>query len=279
MVTTRSNKDTEAGQKRQATSAPAQQTSAPKAKRARKNSDKKEEQASEEPSDNAQDDNEDATAQKQEAEQPQEQASAGSAQDGEPLKPQPQTHIADTGTKDSSILQHGRIFFLYKPKVGVDKVKSVDDTARFHVVLKPHSTQDQKPVLIIVGRKYLPNPVNGRQPIWSFVKDIGLEEAISHLGDSTYSTKTQGRRHVGEDRLIGEGSYALVKEAGEVPSKTRAFLVYALEEPVEQGEVQKAFSLEEHGAFGLSVKNPKTPSGPGQGLSEGATYPDDREFQ
>lgn len=189
------------------------------------------------------------------------------------------THIADAGTKDSNVLEHGRIFFLYKPKVGVEHVKSVDDTARFHIVLKPHSSpSDQPPILIIVGRKYLPNPTNGRQPIWSFVKDVGAEEAISHLGDTSYSTKTQGRRHVGEDRLIGEGAYALVKEPGSVSSKTQCFLAYALEEPQQPGPVQKAFQLQQHGAFGFSVKNPQTPSGPGQGLSEGATYSDERKF-
>lgn len=155
----------------------------------------------------------------------------------------------------------------------------MDDVSRFHMLLRPQSSEDNNtaPILLIVGRKFLPNPVNGRQPIWAFVKDVGSEEALSHLGDVGYETKTRGTQHVGEDRLIGEGAYALVKEQGEVPSKTQCFLVYGLEEPQEPGEVQKAFQLQKHGAFGFSVKNPQTGSGPGQGLKEGATYPSERE--
>lgn len=80
------------------------------------------------------------------------------------------------------------------------------------------------------------------------------EEVLEHLKRSSYSTKTQGERTVSEDRVFGEGHYALVVNQGDVPSRTSSHLVYVLELPDQPGDVQEAFNLKAEGSFGVSIK-------------------------
>ena len=37
----------------------------------------------------------------------------------------------------SEVLERGDIFFFYRPRVGVEQVRSLDDVQRFFVVLRP----------------------------------------------------------------------------------------------------------------------------------------------
>ena len=109
--------------------------------------------------------------------------------------------------KQEEVLEYGRIYFFYKPKVNDTDPKNIDDVAKLHIVLTPQKDTDGKPKhsrLIIMGRKILPE--SHQQPLWGFVKTVSKDGASlrPHLLETEYETKTQGTRQVAEDRLFGE---------------------------------------------------------------------------
>jgi len=214
----------------------------------------------------------------EEAETVEETAAEDLSKPDSDTKPEPASEEVKAAEEDlekqGEVLEHGHIYFFYKPKVEVENPSSIDDVARLHILLKPSSGQSR---LIIVGRKYLPDPESHRQPIWAFVKQLADDagDLSSYLEKSSYETKTRGTRHVGEDRLIGVGPYCLVYHEGEKVSDRSSYLAYVLEAPAEIGEVQTEFNLAHEGSFGLSVRNPKTPAPRQAGLSTPADFPDD----
>ena len=68
--------------------------------------------------------------------------------------------------EQSSILERGDIYFLYRPRVGVDEAHGIEDVQRFYILLKPRGRREYR--LLIVGRKKLPDP-GEHDRFWAFV--------------------------------------------------------------------------------------------------------------
>ncbi|HET7316342.1 MAG TPA: hypothetical protein VFI88_02825 [Sphingomicrobium sp.] len=170
---------------------------------------------------------------------------------------------------DTNILEEGDIFFLYRPDVENNHPDSMDDIQRFYLVLRPRGGKHTR--LLVVGDKKLPD-VDEHQRFWGFVDMVANESKTieKELRSETYDTKTEGERCQPAARPAGEGAYAFISPAGE-----DMHLVYALELPEEIGRVQKAFNIEDKGAFVVSIKNPEKGSPENAGLSDDdkADYP------
>jgi predicted RND superfamily exporter protein len=64
----------------------------------------------------------------------------------------------------SQIVEQGDIFFFYRPKVGAEEVSSTEDVQRFYMVTA-HEEKDRKYRLFILGRKKLPEIVEGKSTL------------------------------------------------------------------------------------------------------------------
>jgi hypothetical protein len=173
------------------------------------------------------------------------------------------------GDEDTQTLEEGDIFFLYRPDVENCDPDGISDVQRFYIVLRPRGGKHSR--LLIVGDKKLPD-VDQHQRFWGFVEMVSNDSKRieRELRSETYDTKTKGERFQPAARPAGEGMYALISPGGE-----DMHLVYVLELPKDEGEVQKAFNIEDKGAFVLSIKNPEKGSPPNVGLDEEneADYP------
>src|SRR5215212_4194461 len=79
----------------------------------------------------------------------------------------------DNSDKESQIIEHGDIFFFYRPKVGTEEVEDIGDVQRFYMITSPkdgHSSRgggktkkDKEDIyrLFLVGQKQLPEIVEG----------------------------------------------------------------------------------------------------------------------
>lgn len=180
-------------------------------------------------------------------------------------------------TKDGpETLEHGNIYFLYRPKVEQHEPEGLDDVERFYLVLRPDGRKLVR--LTVIGRKRLPD-IEDHERNWGFVEKIAETGADiqGELREYSYDTKTRGHRTRPAARPAGEGVYALLQVGREM------HLVYALELPEKPGPVQKALNIARRGAFVVAVRNPEADKPPNVGLRERdeADYPKklQREFQ
>jgi hypothetical protein len=179
------------------------------------------------------------------------------------------------GPKPSNVIEEGRIYFIYRPKVNQDNPKSVDDVQRFFMILCPTSRKDGKSRIVAIGKKHLPS-VPKRERLFGFVYSVAddAEELMKGLGVERYETKTLGTREQPAARIAGEGVYALTgkeKDIGETQ------LAYKLELPEEPGQVQKDLEIEKEASYHISIKNPETGSPANAGLQEKAEFANDAE--
>jgi hypothetical protein len=178
--------------------------------------------------------------------------------------------MADAG----EVLEQGDVFFLYRPKVDVEHVGSLDDVQGLYLVLEPDGDGPLRRVE--VGRKALPPPGwAGRRHGWAFVAEVTRRAA--DLGEQTaaeaYETKTRGRRVQGEDRPLAEGRYALVRRGEDVVWE------YALDTPREPGPPQEATGVLAERAFAVSVKDPTNQTRGQRAPTSGRTEPLPDELQ
>lgn len=193
------------------------------------------------------------------------------------------------GSKPSSrpaqakVLESGLVCFLYRPKVGVTEAKSMDDVQKMYMLLSPSSCpteprkdNDAMPKrLLILPTKKLPFVSERRHDrAWAFVDVVSKEnnEIEEVVGTQVYSTKTRGERTLGACRIVGQGLYEIVENAG------KTSFAYVLEVPAVPTEVQESFNIDKEAAYIVNVKNPnRTPSGGGFGrvpnLKEKPAYP------
>jgi hypothetical protein len=145
----------------------------------------------------------------------------------------------------SRALERGEVFFLYRPRVGTDEVRSLADVQRFLLVLEP----DGRPIRrsLVVGRKRLPDPED-HERVWAFVADV---------------TERSGEYEPPPDaRVAGEGRYALVDHNG------HTHLAYVLARPRDPGPAQETFRIRPEASYIVAVRNPDAPAPPGAGLAE-----------
>ena len=166
----------------------------------------------------------------------------------------------------SQILERGDIYFFYRSRVQSTsnpellRAHSIDDVQRFFFIMSPHGQDLYR--LAIVGRKRMPDLTGERN--WGFVEEVASNptQLRDRLGAHQYETKTRGERAESRARPAGEGVYAIIAHDRHV------HLVYSLELPKHQGEVQEQLEIRPEASYVMAIKNPETTSPPGAGLDE-----------
>jgi hypothetical protein len=145
----------------------------------------------------------------------------------------------------TEVLERGDVFWFYRPRVGVDAVRDLDDVQRFFVVLGPDGTGHLR--RLIVGRKRMPDPESHERE-WAFVVEVADDPA--ELRDELRASA----------RPAGEGRYAIAAHRG------HTHLATALELPPEPGEVQRHFRIAKQASYIVAVRNPAVDVPRGAGL-------------
>ncbi|KAM0753114.1 hypothetical protein T439DRAFT_354558 [Meredithblackwellia eburnea MCA 4105] len=169
------------------------------------------------------------------------------------------------------ILEVGEIYFIYRPRVELDEVRSIEDVARLHILLVPkplHPHDGSVPHrLLLIGRKYLPKTKASGRPdvMYGQVLEAGdsLDQLKTRLGPREYETKTMGNRTIGPARIVGKGHYVLNSSKNnpspegskDMSAVYKTYLAYTLQVPHEN-----ELNIQHEGAFHLQVKNPGAPS-------------------
>jgi len=174
------------------------------------------------------------------------------------------------------VLESGVVYWFFRPKIGIEEAKSIDDVQKFYMLLAPspsldnprdgvHSTTSTKRLLILGNKKLPAVKEKGHGRVWGFVDAVSnkIEEFEETLGAFTYQTKTRGERHVQAVRVVGEGIYKFIRH------QRRVSFAYVLEVPAEPTEVQLSFNVVKEASYIISIKNPHMPGpqgrwGPGQ---------------
>ena len=187
---------------------------------------------------------------------------------------------------EPKILEYGDIYFFYRPKVGSQEVKSIDDVRRFFMVTAPEKTtkkNDEKEKkkhrqlyrLFVIGKKSLPeirkSEARSSERYWARVG--GIFERPEELTKELLSDEF---RKGDLARPVGEGKYAIVKY------QNHAELAYILELPKEPGEAQKELGIEKEASYIVTVINPVKPIPEGYpSADQSPQYPDSiqKEFK
>jgi hypothetical protein len=163
------------------------------------------------------------------------------------------------------ILEYGDIYFFYRPKVGSQEIKSIDDVRRFFMVTAPEeittninrSDEKEKTLskyyrLFVIGKKSLPeirkSEARSSERFWARVGGI-----FERPEDLTKELLSDEFRKGDLARPVGEGKYAIVKH------QDHSELAYILELPREPGEAQKELGIEKEASYIVTVINPIKP--------------------
>lgn len=153
---------------------------------------------------------------------------------------------------ESGVIEHGDIFFFYRPKVDTEEVKDIEDVQRFYMVTSPeeggrkgYNNNNNKDIyrLFLVGQKQLPEIVEGKSTSkernWALnsLTTSNAEDIHKELMPAEYTTETKGKRRIAAATPAGEGKYSIVKHAGHTE------LAYLLELPEIPGPTQKEFEI------------------------------------
>ncbi len=166
------------------------------------------------------------------------------------------------GEDKSSIIEHGDLFFFYRPKVDSEEVRGLRDVQRFYMVTSPEKNAkagSKKDIhrLFLLGQKQLPEIVQGKQTSkernWALniLTTVNSEDIRKELLPVEYTTETRGIRRVGAAEPAGEGKYSIVKHDNHTE------LAYILELPEIPGPTQKEFEIKKEASYIISVKNPE----------------------
>lgn len=115
--------------------------------------------------------------------------------------------------RNSEIIEHGDIFFFYRPKVDSTEVKELEDVQRFYMVTSPErrkTTKQDVYRLFLLGQKQLPEIVEGKSTSkernWALniLTTSNIEEMHNEPLPAEYTTKTRGERRIGAAAPAGE---------------------------------------------------------------------------
>ena len=161
-----------------------------------------------------------------------------------------------TSQERTQILEYGDIYFFYRPKVGSEQVKSINDVRRFFMVMATEVQDQRKSQLLrlfVIGKKSLPeirkSEARASERYWARVGGIFHDPA-----ELTKELLADEFRQGDAARPVGEGRYAIVKH------RNHAELAYILLLPDEPGEAQKELGIEKEASYVISVINPKIPA-------------------
>lgn len=172
----------------------------------------------------------------------------------------------------TEVIEKGALYFFYRPKVDVPKVRGINDVQRFYFVMAPDDRELYR--LIIIGQKYMPEIFEGKMAReelnWAIVdlvtsnsKELGQEK----LGwEETSAEKT-----VFPARPVGVAQYQLIQHGRHTE------LAYQLEVPEKPGQVQDAFNIFEQGSYIFKIKNPSGAAPGYPGAKQKAGYPKELE--
>ena len=159
--------------------------------------------------------------------------------------------------KVSEVIEHGDIFFFYRPKVGTDEVEGIEDVQRFYMVTAPELNKYSNSFrLFLIGQKQLPEIVEGKSTSkernWALntLTTSKAEDIQKELLPAEYTTETRGKRRIAAAAPAGEGKYSIVKHDGHTE------LAYLLELPEIPGPTQREFEIKKEASYIISVKNP-----------------------
>ena len=182
--------------------------------------------------------------------------------------------IEDNGKNDreSQIIEHGDIFFFYRPKVGTEEVENIEDVQRFYMVISPEdgngsnsrsskekTKKNNESIyrLFLIGQKQLPEIVEGKSSSkernWALniLTTSNPDDIHKELTAAEYSTETRGKRRIAAAVPAGEGKYSIVKH------DSHTELAYLLELPEIPGPTQREFEIKKQASYIVSVKNPE----------------------
>jgi hypothetical protein len=190
---------------------------------------------------------------------------------------------------EPKILEYGDIYFFYRPKVGSQEVKSIDDVRRFFMVTAPEEittntkrnggkekkTHRRLYRLFVIGKKSLPeirkSEARSSERYWARVGGI-----FERPEDLTKELLSDEFRKGDAARPVGEGKYAIVEH------QNHAELAYILELPKEPGEAQTELGIKKEASYIVTVINPVKPIPEGYpSTDQSPQYPDSiqKEFK
>jgi hypothetical protein len=171
--------------------------------------------------------------------------------------------MARAGPGIADVLEEGDIFFFYRPRVEVEKVKGREDVQRLYMIMTTRRPRPGPFRVIVIGRKKLPEIIPGRahpeERNWATVVQVSRDPARvrRRLGAQHYVTLTRGERTVGAAKPVGEGRYELVRHGDHTE------LAYVLELPERPSLAQDEFEIKKEASYIISVRNPDLPQPPG----------------
>jgi hypothetical protein len=154
----------------------------------------------------------------------------------------------------AKILEHGDIFFFYRPKIGVQEVKDIENVQRFYMVTSPDSKKVHR--VFVIGQKQLPEISEGESSSeernWALnvLTTSDVEDIRKEFLPAEYETETRGTRRMSGAVPAGEGKYSIVEHEG------HSELAYMLELPVIPGPTQREFQIKKEASYIISIKNP-----------------------
>src|ERR671931_226 len=170
--------------------------------------------------------------------------------------------VKEDSKESQAIIEHGDIFFFYRPKVGTEEVEDISDVQRFYMVTSPEDggkRQSNNDIyrLFLVGQKQLPEIVEGKSTSkernWALniLTTSNSDDIHKELLAAEYTTETRGKRRIAAAAPAGEGKYSIVKHDGHTE------LAYLLELPEIPGPTQREFEIKKEASYIISVKNPE----------------------
>lgn len=155
------------------------------------------------------------------------------------------------------ILEKGHVYFFYKPKIDIPHPKSLQEVARFHILMIPsRETHEHKCRILSIPKKKLPN-TDKHEIYFCFVDEVAddIDTLRRDVLDPVhYQTPKSHRDRITQgDRVLGEGVYLIESD------ERKSHFSYVLEVPKDPMEIQHIFNIEKEGGFIIQVKNPKIP--------------------
>jgi hypothetical protein len=152
------------------------------------------------------------------------------------------------------VIEHGDIFFFYRPKVDTEEVKGIENVQRFYLVTSPEDSETYR--VFMIGQKQLPEIIesttSSEERNWALnvLTTSDANEIRKEFLPAEYKTETRGTRRVGMALPAGEGKYSIIMHDG------HSELAYILEIPRTPGPTQNEFQIKKEASYIVSIKNP-----------------------